>query len=76
MITLSSVGPGFGLPVVHVNLRPLTYAGYEALGGNLDQEFPSRPTAAAEGEIVYRDHVMTYNVNNFSLCIYVLILHQ
>ena len=49
-ITIGVTGPGFFPPTVYVNLRPLTYGQYAALGGNVDQEFPSRPPAAAQGE--------------------------
>lgn len=49
-IQLSSIGPGFIVPPVCVNIRPLTYSQYEAIGGDLDQEFPLRPSAAADGE--------------------------
>ena len=49
-ITITVSGPGFFTPSVNVNLRPLTYGQYAALGGNVDQEFPSRPQQAAEGK--------------------------
>ena len=53
-IQLSSFGPGFFVPTVCVNIRPLTYSQYEAIGGDLDQEFPFRPLAPADGESTHK----------------------
>ena len=49
-ITITVSGSGISLPTFYVNLRPLTYGQYAALGGDVDQQFPSRPPAAAQGE--------------------------